>query len=67
MVISELVIDDELAKKLKELGKHETLPDAIQIALTEYVERLQRMQIFELFGTIDYDPEYDYKAQRNRS
>jgi hypothetical protein len=23
-------------------------------------------QILDLFGTIDYDPDYDYKAQRQR-
>ncbi len=36
-------------------------------ALREYVERRQQAKILEAFGTIDIDPDYDYKQQRRRA
>ncbi|GAP93685.1 hypothetical protein NIES2104_01920 [Leptolyngbya sp. NIES-2104] len=36
----------------------------IEIALHKYVQCRQRCKIVELFGTIDYDETYSYKAQR---
>ena len=35
-------------------------------ALAEYVQRRQQQSVIKLFGTIDYDPRYDYKALRQR-
>jgi hypothetical protein len=35
-------------------------------ALREYIQRRQRLQAVELFGTIDFDPSYDYKAERRK-
>jgi hypothetical protein len=35
-------------------------------AQQEYARRRQQLEIASLFGTIDYDPEYDYKAERRR-
>jgi hypothetical protein len=35
-------------------------------ALREYIRRRKQMQIVKLFGTIDFDPTYDYKKQRSR-
>ena len=43
------------------LGLGETLA-----ALQNYVKQHKRMRIIELFGTIDYHPNYDYKAARYR-
>jgi len=33
-------------------------------ALQEYIQRRQQAKIVDLFGTIDFDPKYDYKKQR---
>ena len=33
-------------------------------ALTEYVQRRQQQRIIDLFGTIEYDEDYDYKRDR---
>ena len=30
------------------------------------IGRHKQMEIIKLFGTIDYDPKYDYKAERRR-
>jgi hypothetical protein len=35
-------------------------------ALQEYIQRRQQARITELFGTIEFDPSYDYKEQRRR-
>ncbi len=35
-------------------------------ALQEYAQRRKQRRVLKLFGTIDYDPDYDYKAQRAR-
>lgn len=32
----------------------------------EAVQRRKQMEILELFGTIDFDPKYDYKKQRRK-
>jgi hypothetical protein len=38
----------------------------VTAALTEYVQRRKQLEIVKLFGTIDFDPKYDYKARRWR-
>jgi hypothetical protein len=30
----------------------------------EYIQRRKQCRIIALFGTIDYDPAYDYKCER---
>lgn len=62
-----LAIDDDLIRKAKELGHHSTKKDAVNAALREYVQRRQQLEILELFGTVEYDAEYDYKRERRRS
>lgn len=59
-----LAIDDRLIEEAKKLGKHRTKKEAVTAALDEYVRRRKQMEIISLFGTIDYDPEYDYKRAR---
>jgi hypothetical protein len=39
---------------------------ALTTALPEHVRRHKQLEVASLFGTIDYDPEYDYKAERRR-
>ena len=61
-----LQIDDKLIQTAVKLGKHKTKKDAVTKALVEYIDHLQQQQILSIFGTVDYDPEYDYKQQRRR-
>lgn len=61
-----LQIDGELIREALELGGHRTKRDAIEEALQEYVQRRKQLRVLELFGTIEYDEDYDYKAQRQR-
>jgi hypothetical protein len=61
-----LQIDDKLIQTAVRLGKHKTKKDADTKALVEYIDHLQQEKILSIFGTVDYDPEYDYKQQRRR-
>jgi hypothetical protein len=61
-----LALDDRLIEAARQVGGHKTKKDAVMAALHEYVMRRQRMRIIELFGTVELDPGYDYKAERGR-
>ena len=60
-----LAIDDALIEEAKAIGKHKTKKEAVTKALEEYVQRHKQSEIIELFDKMDYNPDYDYKKQRN--
>ncbi len=62
-----LAIDDKLIEEARLIGKHVTKKGAVTEALIEYIQRRKQIEILELFHSIDYDPEYDYKERRKRS
>jgi hypothetical protein len=55
-----------LIDEARKLGGYKTNREAVAAALAEYIQRRKQMGIFKLAGTIDYDPAYDYKAERRR-
>ncbi len=59
-----LALNDDLIEEARKLGGHKTKKEAVTKALEEYVGRRNRLRILELFGTIDFDPNYDYKKER---
>lgn len=61
-----LAIDDRLIEEARRIGGHKTKKEAVTAALDEYVKRRKQLKIISLFGTIDYDPTYGYKAARWR-
>lgn len=56
----------QLIEAARTLGGHKTKKDAVTAALAEYFQRRKQIGIIKLFGTISYDPAYDYKAARGR-
>jgi hypothetical protein len=38
----------------------------VTAALTEYIQHRKQLRILEAFVTGDFDPDYDYKAERRR-
>lgn len=62
-----LAIDDRLLEEALKAGGHRTKRETVNEALREYIERRQQAKIIEIFGTIDIDPDYDYKQQRRRA
>jgi Arc/MetJ family transcription regulator len=61
-----LAIDDRLIEEARRTGGHRTKKEAVTTALEEYVRRLKQQKILSDFGTVDFDPSYDYKAERRR-
>lgn len=61
-----LAIDDRLIEEARKLGRHRTKKDTVTAALDEYIQRRKQQDILSLFGTIDFDPSYDYKRERHR-
>ena len=59
-----LAIDDSLIDEARRIGNHKTKKEAVTAALDEYIRRRKQLEILELAGTIDYDPNYDYKKMR---
>ena len=60
-------IDEALIQEAKALGNQQTERDVVEEALREYVQRRKQLLILDLFGTIDYDADYNYKQQRQQS
>jgi Arc/MetJ family transcription regulator len=61
-----LALDDNLIEEARRAGRHKTKKDAVTAALAEYVQRRKQLRILQAFGTVDFDPKYNYKAERRR-
>jgi hypothetical protein len=59
--------DDTLVAEAMKLGGHKTKREAASAALTEYIRYKRRIGIVDMFGKVDFRPEWDYKAARRRS
>ncbi len=61
-----LDLDDKLVDEAKQLGKHPSKRAAVNEALAEYVASRKRRGILDAFDKLEWDPNYDYRAERNR-
>jgi len=66
-VATNLQIDDRLIIKALKLGGHRTKKLAVTQALVDYIYHLEQEKITSLFGSVDYDPKFDYQKQRKRA
>ena len=57
-------LDERLVSKAMRLGGMKTKKEAVNEALSEYVQRREQLKVIELFGTVEYDDKFDYKRQR---
>lgn len=62
-----LAIDDNLINEAVSIGHHRTKKAAVTEALQEYIQRRKQLAILNLFGTIVYHKNYNYKKQRQRT
>ncbi len=62
-----LNINDALLQEALALDDQTTVDALVETALREYIQRRKRLKVLDLFGTIDYDPDYDYKQQRQQA
>jgi Arc/MetJ family transcription regulator len=61
-----LALDDNLIESARRAGNHKTKKEAVTAALAEYVRRHKQLRVLSAFGTLDFDPAYDYKAERRK-
>ncbi len=59
-----LELDDQLILEAKRLGNFATKREAVTAALEEFVQRRKQLEILDLFGKVEFDPDYDYKKNR---
>jgi len=63
-MFTNLDLDDRLVEQARRVGGHKTKREAVTAALDEYIAHRKQLEILKLFGTVEYDPEYDYKRER---
>jgi hypothetical protein len=61
-----LSIDPELIERALELSGERTKKAAVTKALQEFIARRRQKRVLELFGKLEWDETYDYKAERQR-
>ena len=61
-----LSIDDNLIEEARRVGGHATKKEAVTAALEEYVRRRKQVEILKLFGTIEYESDFNHRANRRR-
>jgi len=61
-----LAINPELLQKALEVSGLKTKKDTVNLALKELINRHKQLEIIDLFGKMDPDPDYDYKKGRRR-
>jgi Arc/MetJ family transcription regulator len=62
-----LAIDPKLLVAAVRVSGEKTKTAAVTKALREFVARRQQKELLELFGKLDWNPDYDYKSERHRS
>ena len=61
-----LAIDPQLINRALKLSGEKTKKAAVTKALEEFIARREQKKLLSLFGELDWDPGYDYKAERSR-
>ena len=61
-----LSIDPELLDRALAVSGERTKKAAVTRALQEFIARREQRKLIELFGALDWDESYDYKAERQR-
>jgi hypothetical protein len=62
-----LALDPDLIDRALAVSGERTKKAAVTKALQEFIARREQKHLLELFGSLDWDPDYDYKAGRRRS
>ena len=61
-----LSIDPDLLERALEVSGEKTKKAAVTKALEEFIRRREQTRVLELFGQLDWDDSFDYKAERGR-
>jgi hypothetical protein len=61
-----LSIDPDLIERALAVSGERTKKAAVTKALQEFIARRRQKDVLELFGKLEWDAAYDYKAERGR-
>jgi Arc/MetJ family transcription regulator len=61
-----LSLDPELINQTLKLSGERTKRAAVTAALNEYVARRKQKSLLKLMGKLEWNPAFDYKAERGR-
>lgn len=61
-----LAIDPDLLDRALAVSGERTKKAAVTMALQEFIARRQQKRVLDLMGKLEWDPSYDYKAERSR-
>ena len=62
-----LSIDPDLLERALALSGERTKKATVNQALREFIARREQTKLRELFGTLEWDPDFDYKRARART
>jgi Arc/MetJ family transcription regulator len=61
-----LAIDEELLADALKVGELKTKKATVNAALREFIQRRKQTEILKLFGSVEFDKDYDHKKGRSR-
>ncbi len=61
-----LDIAPDLLEEALRVSGEKTKKATVTRALEEFIARRRQVRLKELFGSLDWDPDFDYKAERGR-
>lgn len=61
-----LDIEPRLLQRALDVSDERTKTAVVTRALEEYVARREQKRLIELFGTLEWDHRFDYRAERSR-
>lgn len=61
-----LAIDPDLLHRALEVSGERTKKATVTKALQEFIARREQRRVAELFGKLEWDDSYEYKAERSR-
>jgi hypothetical protein len=64
---SNLALDPDLLERALAVSGEKTKRAAVTKALQEFVARREQKRLRELFASLEWDAEFDYKAERSRA
>jgi hypothetical protein len=61
-----LSIEPELLEKALLVSGEKTKKAAVTKALEEFIARREQRKLLDLFGRLEWNPDFDYKKERSR-
>ena len=62
-----LALDPDLLNQVVAVSGETTKKAAVTLALKEFIAKREQRRLADLFGKLEWDANFDYKAERSRS